>query len=90
MKRENTVSYILGKVHVCKWPVVKDKHIKVKPRIYVQFVFVLDGECKFTKNKKLQLLKKYVLSTDIDWMNTQKGGGQSHITLITIANVILK
>jgi len=36
---------------VWKWPVVKDKHIKMKPRIYVLFVFDLDGESKFIKNK---------------------------------------
>jgi len=53
--------YILCKVHVWKWPVVEDKHIKMKPRIYVLFVFDLAGESKFIKNKTLQLLKKYVL-----------------------------
>jgi len=34
-----------------KWPVVKDKHIKIKPRICALFVFDLDGEYKFIKNK---------------------------------------
>jgi len=37
--------------YVWKWPVVKDKHIKIKPRICVLFVFDLYGECKFIKNK---------------------------------------
>ena len=31
--------------------VVKDKRIKIKP--FVLFVFHLDGECKFIKNKRL-------------------------------------
>jgi len=37
----------------------KNKHIKMKPRIYLLFVFDLDGECKFNgeckfiKNKTL-------------------------------------
>ena len=51
IKRKNSISYILCKVDVWKWPVVKGKHIKMKPRIYVLFVFYLDGECKFVKNK---------------------------------------
>ena len=33
---------------------VEDTHIKMKPRIYVLFMFDLDGECKFSKNKTLQ------------------------------------
>ena len=52
VKREN-VGYIICKIHVWKWPVVKDKHTKMKPRIYVPFVFDLDGECKFNKNNTL-------------------------------------
>ena len=48
-KRENNIGYILCKIHVWNWPVVKDKHIKTKPRIYVPFVFDLGGECKFIK-----------------------------------------
>jgi len=35
------------------WPAVKDKHIKMKPRIHVLFVFDLDGECKFIKKKTM-------------------------------------
>jgi len=31
----------------------KDKHIKIKSRIYVLFVFDLDGECKFIKKRTL-------------------------------------
>ena len=46
---ENNIGYILCKVHVWKWPVVKDKHIKMKPLIYVLFALDLDGECKFIK-----------------------------------------
>ena len=46
IKKKNNTGYILFKVHVWKWPVVKDRHIKMKPRIYVLFVFDLDGECK--------------------------------------------
>jgi len=48
-----------------KWLVVKDKHIKMKKRIYVLFVLDLDGECKFAENKTMQLLKKYVLGCNI-------------------------
>jgi len=44
IKREYNVGYILCKVPVWKWPVVKDKHIKMKPRTYVLFVSDLDGE----------------------------------------------
>jgi len=44
---------MLCKVHVWKWPVVKDKHIEMKPRIYVLFVFDLDREGKFIKNKTI-------------------------------------
>ena len=50
---ENSIGYILCEVHVWKWPVVKDKHIKIKPRTYVLFVFDFDGQCKFIKNKTL-------------------------------------
>ena len=62
MKRENNIGYILCKVglRVWKWPVVKDKHIRMKPRIYVLFLFDLGGECKCIKSKAIQLLKKYV------------------------------
>ena len=40
-----------------KWPVVKEKHSKMQPRIYVLFVFHLDGECKFIKNRAISLLE---------------------------------
>jgi len=55
IKSENNIGYILCQVHVWKWPVVKDKHTKIKPRIYigVLFVFDLDDEYKFIKNKTL-------------------------------------
>jgi len=54
IKRENSIGNILCKVHMWKWPVVKDKH--TKRRICVLFVFDSDGECKFIKNKALLLL----------------------------------
>ena len=50
---ENNIGYILCTVHIWKWPVVKDTRIKMKPKIYVLFVFDLDGECKFINNKTL-------------------------------------
>ena len=55
IKRENNIGYILCEVHTWKWPVLKHKHIKMKARIYVGllFVFDLDGQCKFIKNKTL-------------------------------------
>ena len=53
IKQENNIGYILYKVYMWKWPGAKDKHIKIKPRIYVLFVSDLDGECKFIKNKTL-------------------------------------
>ena len=34
-----------------KWPVIKDRDFRIKPRICVLFVFDLDGECRFIKNK---------------------------------------
>ena len=40
LKKANTC-YILCKVHVWKWPVVKYKHIKIKPRICVPFILCL-------------------------------------------------
>ena len=40
---------ILATFFAWKWPVVKDKHINMKTRIYVLFVFDLDGECKCIK-----------------------------------------
>ena len=54
IKRE--IGYILCELglNVWKWPIVKYKHIKIKPRICytVYFVFDLDGECKFIKTKQ--------------------------------------
>jgi len=41
-----------------KWPIGKGKHIKIKPRIYVLFVFDLDGQCKFIKNKNIIVIKE--------------------------------
>ena len=41
----------------------------MKPGIYVLFVFDLDVECKFSKKKTLQLLKKSVLGCHLGWMN---------------------
>ena len=39
IKRET--GYILCKVHVWKWPVVKYKHIKIKARICILFILCL-------------------------------------------------
>jgi len=38
-------------IHMPKWPVVKEKHIKTEPIIYVSFVFKLDDEYEIIKNK---------------------------------------
>jgi len=43
----------------------------MKPRIYV-FVFDLDGECKFIKNKTLWLLKKYVLGCHLGSLDMKR------------------
>jgi len=51
LKAKIMLATFLAEVH--EWPIIKDKHIKMKPRIYVLFVFDLDGECKFIKNKIL-------------------------------------
>jgi len=51
----------LQSTRVWKWPVVKDKHMKMKPKICVLFAFDFVGECRFIKNKTLYLLKKYSL-----------------------------
>ena len=40
IKRENIIGYIRCRVHVLKWPVGKDKHIRMKPRICVGLLFV--------------------------------------------------
>ena len=53
-KRENNIGEILCKVHVWKWPVVKDTHIKIEPRICVLFVFDLNDKHKLVKNKTLK------------------------------------
>jgi len=45
-----------------KWPVVKDKHIRMKPRIYVLFVFDLGGECKFIKKQNNIVVKEICFS----------------------------
>jgi len=34
-----------------KWRVVKEKHIKIEPRIYVLSVFELEDKCKIIKTK---------------------------------------
>ena len=43
--------------------------MQMKPRIYALFVFDLDDECKFIKNKTSYLLKKHVLRCQLGWMN---------------------
>ena len=53
IKWENSTGYIFCKVYMWKWPVVKDKNVKMKPRIYALFVFDLDYECRFIKNKTI-------------------------------------
>jgi len=47
---------------VHEWPIIKDKHIKMKPRIYVLFVFDLDGECKFIKRKHYSYYRNMFLA----------------------------
>ena len=34
----------------------------MKPRIYVLFVFDFDGECKFTKNKTIEGVRRILVS----------------------------
>jgi len=50
------------------------------------FVFDLDSECIFIKNKIVRLLKKYVLgchfSVYIISYSSNQGGSQEHISLI--------
>jgi len=56
---ENNIGYILCKVHVWKWPVVKYWRLltfllcqnKAKNLCTIYFVFDFDDECKFIKNK---------------------------------------
>jgi len=48
----------LQSTHSWKWPVVKDKHIKITRRICVLFVFDLDSECKFINNKIMVIKEK--------------------------------
>ena len=63
---ENNIGYILCKVW--RWPVVKDKHIKMKARIHVLgiFVFDLDGECKFIKKQNNIVIKEICSSGSIN------------------------
>ena len=51
-----------------KWPVVKEQHIKIEPRIYVLFAFELDDKCKIIKTKH-QRLNKHVLGYHFGWMD---------------------
>ena len=44
--------------HMPKWPDVKEKHIKIEPRIYVLFVFELDDEYEMIKNKTLAIKER--------------------------------
>ena len=53
--------------HMPKWPVEKEKHIKIEPRIYVLFVFELDDKRKSMKTKHPRL-KKYVRGCHLGWM----------------------
>ena len=46
--------FVAEYAHV-KRSVVKDKHIKIKPRIYVLFVIGLDDKCDIIENEKLVL-----------------------------------
>jgi len=60
---------------VWKWPVVKDKHIKIKPTICVLFVFDLDGKCKFIKKQNIIVIKEICswLPPCLDhWMNRRR------------------
>ena len=34
-----------------KWPAIKDKDVKIEPRIYVLFVLDFSGECKFIESE---------------------------------------
>ena len=51
----------LQSIRAWKWPVVKDKHIKIKRRICLLFVFDLDSECKFINNKIMVIKEKNML-----------------------------
>jgi len=68
--------------------VVKDKHIKTKPRIYVAYYLCLTWtvNANSLKNKIVRLLKKYVLgchfSVYIISYSSNQGGSQEHISLI--------
>jgi len=62
----------------------KNKNVEIKPIIYVLFVFDLDGECKFIKNKTTWLLRKCVqffFSVNrIFFCSSNQGGSQEHIS----------
>jgi len=36
---------------VLKWPAIKDKDVKIEPRIYVLFVLDFSGECIFIESE---------------------------------------
>jgi len=77
---------------VWKWLAVKDKHIKMKSRIYVGllFVFDLDGECKFIKNKILQLLYKYVLGCHLLGDNNNNNSHDNVYGAVVMTKVIAR
>ena len=45
LKAKIILATFSASTHMWKWPVVKDKYIKMKPIIYVLFVFDLDNKC---------------------------------------------
>jgi len=61
VKRE--IGYILCQVHVWKWPVVKYKRIKTKPRIYIVFILCLTWTVNANSLKQDIIVIKQICSS---------------------------
>ena len=60
---EREICYILCKVHVWKWTVVKYKHIKIKPRIRVLFILCLTWTVNANSLKQNMIVIKEICSS---------------------------
>jgi len=54
-----------GRVHVLKWPAIKDKDVKIEPRIYVLFVLDFSGECKFIESETFSVYRNIFLAATL-------------------------
>jgi len=57
------IGYILCQVHVWKWPVVKYKHIKIKPRICILFILCFTWTVNANSLKQNIIVLKEICSS---------------------------